>query len=288
MRRVGGGSRGFRHPDASAALKPGGDFATMRPMLTAPRALFFSSMLGMSVACGGCFKVPGQMRSVRADVAAPGTARCLILLLPGAGDTPEDFQSKGFIDTIRKSGLSVDAVAGDASLGYYVKGMMPDRYYDDVLKPARSGGHYERTWLIGMSMGGLGALMTAKEHGPEITGVLALSPYLGGNVVIGEIKDAGGLQHWKAPEPATSTGDNYDAQLWRFLQAATSGKEKSPDIYVGWGEKDRLADADYLLASQLPRDHVYNTDGGHDWGPWNRLLAQFLATGHIASQCAGR
>jgi pimeloyl-ACP methyl ester carboxylesterase len=250
-----------------------------------PRVILLSCAVALIAGCAGLLPAPEHMRSVSTP-ASGGAAKCLVLLLPGAGDSPEDFRKKGFLDTLDKSGLSVDVVAGDATLGYYLKGMMPDRFYYDVMRPAQSAGHYQQIWLIGMSMGGLGALLTAKEHGEDVTGVLALAPYLGRGETIGAIQDAGGLSKWKAPEPAPINGDNYDAQLWRFLKEATSGKQRAPQIYMGWGTHDRLGDTDELLAAELPIEHVYTTEGGHDWGPWNRLLEQFLAKSIIAQGCA--
>jgi len=73
--------------------------------------------------------------------------------------------------------------------------------------------------------------------------------------------------------------------MWRWLQAATRGKEPAPTINVGFGRQDKLVFADELLAAELPRERVYRTEGGHKWGPWRTLLGQFLDQGQLGKSC---
>jgi pimeloyl-ACP methyl ester carboxylesterase len=226
------------------------------------------------------------MTSLRDDAWPPGSARCLIVLLPGIGDEADDFRKKGFLDIIRNTGLSADVISTNATFGYYLRGMMPERMFEDVIAPAKRARSYEQTWLVGVSMGGLGALLSAQHHGGELSGLIAIAPYLGRDKVLDAIRDAGGLDAWVPPPKATPTMDNYDAQLWRFLKAALSGQEASPPIYVGWGKEDRLREADALLAAKLPKEHVFTTEGGHDWGPWRTLLSRMLRETPIAEACA--
>ena len=42
----------------------------------------------------------------------------------------------------------------------------------------------------------------------------------------------------------------------------------------------------WLLAAALPADRVLTTRGGHDWGPWRDLLAQFLTRSVFRDRCA--
>ena len=77
------------------------------------------------VGCG-FLRAPIPMASKQMD--APGEpARCLVLLLPGAGDHPGDFAEEGFVSAIERSGVSVDIVAADATMGYYLKGITLDK-----------------------------------------------------------------------------------------------------------------------------------------------------------------
>lgn len=254
--------------------------------MLARRAAFVLA-LSTAMSAWGCFPAPVPMTYVRHDLPSPppAGARCLFVLLPGRGDDAADFKKKGIVDTIRRSGLSADVIATNATFGYYIKGRMPEQLWTDVVAPVRAARRYEQTWLIGNSMGGLGTLLSAQHHAAEIDGVIALAPYLGRDEVVDAIRRAGGLQRWSPPPEAPPNEDNYDAQLWRWLKSATRGEVKAPEIYLGYGKEDRLREADALLAAALPKDHVIVGDGGHDWGPWNSLLARILREGTVGQTC---
>ena len=233
----------------------------------------------------GCFPAPLPMRAVQTDHRLAGTARCLVVLLPGIGDSADSFEDEGFGETLRASGLAIDVVAADATLGYYLKDLMPARMHRDVMAPARARRRYEQTWVMGVSFGGFGTFMTARDYASEVDGVFAMAPYLGRDEVLDSIRAAGSLQAWNAPAPAKTNSENYDWQVWRFLQTATSGRAKAPELHLGWGKDDRLGEADRLLAAALPEQNVYSAPGGHDWKTWNGLLAQFLKRGPLARAC---
>src|SRR5205814_411265 len=139
--------------------------------------------------------------------------RRLLVLLPGRGDRAEDFASHGFVDAAAR--LPVDCVAVDATLGYYMKRTIVTRLLEDVIAPARQAG-YRRVWLVGISMGGLGALATAQQHETDIEGILLLAPFLGDEEVIDEISARGRLARW-TPSPAADGSDDYH-RLWRWLK----------------------------------------------------------------------
>jgi hypothetical protein len=48
---------------------------------------------------------------------------------------------------------------------------------------------------------------------------------------------------------------------------------------------DKLAAADALLAAALPTSRVFLTEGEHEWEPWRRVLAKFLASPEFATHC---
>lgn len=236
----------------------------------------------------GCLKwlpAPTPMRAVK-DELTGARARCLVVFLPGAGDEAEVFAEEGFVRALRQRGLSVDVVAANATMGYYFRGQLTERLDRDVVTPARAKG-YEQTWVVGISMGGMGTLLYSRERPAHVDGVLALAPYLGSGGLLKEIRDAGGLARWQAPARADPlTEDNYQREIWRWLQAVTAGREPGPVLYLGYGQQDRLADEDALLAQALPEGHVYLTDGGHEWDPWRRLFDQFLSRSRFTESCA--
>jgi pimeloyl-ACP methyl ester carboxylesterase len=58
-----------------------------------------------------------------------------------------------------------------------------------------------------------------------------------------------------------------------------------PQIYLGYGLDDRFKFSDGLLAAALPADHVFTTEGGHDWGPWLVLWKRALDSTVLAARC---
>jgi len=247
-------------------------------------ALCASSLLG----CASWLPAPTPMRAVdyqRATSAEP--ARCLLVLLPGMGDDAEDFVEQGFVAEVQRRQLSIDMVAAQATLGYYAKGIFAERLYQDVLRP-RLRNAYREVWLVGVSMGGMGALLYARSRpAAEVTGVIAIAPYLGDEHLIESIDNAGGLARWKAPprvEPITE--DTWQPELWRYLQAVTQGREQGPVLHVAYGSQDRLARADSLLAAALPNAQVYRNGGAHKWITWRKLFARFLDESALREHCA--
>lgn len=69
-----------------------------------------------------------------------------------------------------------------------------------VFAPRRPG--HDHVWVLGVSMGGLGALHYTQQHPDRVDGVIALAPYLGRRRLVAEIRDAGGLARWTPDPPA--------------------------------------------------------------------------------------
>lgn len=249
-----------------------------------PRVALVALVGAALSACIGPMSTPTPMHSIEyANAAKP--AKCLFVLLPGRGDRAETFEQRGFVDALRRPDLSIDVIATDATFGYYMRGSFLERLNSDLLGPAKARG-YEEIWLLGPSMGGFGSLFYARDHAADITGVLAIAPFLGEKELIAEIAAAGGLKQWKAPPRVERADrDTYQQELWRWLQAATQGREPAPLIFLGYGTSDWLSEADGLLAAELPPPRVFLTEGGHEWPAWSRVLEQFLGSPDFAAHC---
>lgn len=172
-------------------------------------------------------------------------ADTLLVLLPGVYSHPDEFVREGFVQAANDARLAVDVVRVDAHLNYYQRNTFVERLRQDVFAPARAHG-YRSIWIAGISLGGFGGLIYAKERPGDVTGVVTLAPYL--------------------DEP----------KLWPWLNGYAEAASGHPPLYLGYGKADRFAATNSVLAAKLPPTQVFITEGGHDWAPWLRLWKEML------------
>lgn len=239
-----------------------------------------------SSALAGCYFTRSPSRPLPAlEFRRSSIARehCLVVFVPGFLDGPDTFMDQGLPSDVITRGAPCDSVAIDLHYRYYWEtpssGMgVANIVFEDILEPAVTRG-YEEIWLVGISMGGLGALLTAERHPELVTGVILLAPFVGDESVVREIEAAGGPEAWRPPsgiDHAAWTQDNYTAHLWSWLRGYATDADSMPPLYIGWGDDDHLATADRLLASMQPADHVMTRPGAHNWATWRPLFQAFL------------
>ena len=195
--------------------------------------------------------------------------KTLFILLPGMGDRGITYQKRGFVETFFLYDETSDIVAVDAHFGYYKNESLVARLLWDVVEPARTNG-YCRIWLVGISMGGLGAAAFATDHPEKVDGLILLAPYLGDPSLIAAIENEGGLGVWRPQDE-----DDRFESLWKWLGGYAENVDR-PELYLGWGTDDRLSPALELLAPSLAGDHVYREPGGHGWVVWSPLWERIL------------
>ena len=229
-----------------------------------------------AIMCGLALRYPSFARLLRThtplamqryECSGSEGGRELMVFLPGLKDIMKDYELQGFVEVVRRTDARVDALVVDAHYGYYANRTVLDRLHLDVIRPAKARG-YERVWLVGISMGGAGALLYASRFPGEISGVVALAPFLGSADVIREISAAGGVTTWTAPEPSAT---DYPRQLWRWLKQYENPTPVLPQLYLGYGDRDKFAPANQLLAEILSPQQVSIIAGRHDWATWKRL-----------------
>lgn len=196
----------------------------------------------------------------------------LFVFLHGRGGSAKDFEDNGFVQEIRKEGLPVDMVSVEAPLGYYANQSIVNRLKEDVIGPAKAGG-YEHIWIVGVSMGGLGALLYTRAYPEDVDGLLLLSPYLGDPPLITEISGSGGMLKW---HPMEIEKTDWQRELWKWLQTYTSVPQNVSRFYLAYGMDDKFYPSNRLLAEALPGSHVFTVKGGHDWLTWRYLWSEFL------------
>jgi hypothetical protein len=265
-------------------------------------------LLGLCTPLASCALAFGHRRHIPMKtlrIPAQRHSQDLVIFLPGAYSTPEEFAEEGFLTLMQQAGVHADAWMADANLSYFGDGSMWRRLEADVFGPARTAG-YARIHLVGISLGGLLTLATLADEPSWVHSALVLAPYLGPRRLWRDIQMAGGLLAWSATPSSDQTAlplPNAQAlddevlarRALRFLahshQQARMGQAEGPPrlinrLHMGWGLQDRYAQAQASMATLLPPGHGFSLDGGHDWPAWRRLWAQYLAHGPLAGRAA--
>jgi hypothetical protein len=227
------------------------------------RRALVAAALTLVAGCDRLRPVTAPIRTVLAP-GCPGSDR-LLALLPGRGSRANAYEKRGFVRAARDAGITADIVAADAHLGYYERRVVQTRIEEDVVLPGRARGA-RRVWLGGISLGGLGSIITGYTNPRDVDGLLVLAPYLGPDSLISAIEAAGGLRAWNPPPHATDF-----AMLWGWLKGYATTPAERPPLVLAYGDRDRFARAQRLLAAVLPSDRVITTPGGHDWETWATL-----------------
>ncbi len=215
------------------------------------------------------------------DLPPPSRARsCLLVMLPGIGDRAPEFAKQGFVDQVRRQSTACDVVMVDAHFTYYLTQSVVPRVTHDVLHEAHRRG-YRSVWMVGISLGGYGAVLTARANPGLVDGVVLIAPMLGvppkEEHVADEIIQAGGLKKW------SGLADDHDPPphhfreprlVWDWLRQAAIHSDR---LVLAYGTEDKFSARHALLAEALPETHVFRTAGSHDWDTWKRLWTRVVA-----------
>lgn len=232
--------------------------------------IFLSTLLFLSLS--GC-STNAPLQSLYYNAEEIGTQKNMVIFLRGRGGSHEDFATEGFVDAVKNRDLLYDIVAPNAHFGYYFGETLVARLKADIIEPARAKG-YQKIWLVGASMGGLGALMYSRYYPEDVVGVYIISPFLGYDKIIGEISKSGGARQWDPG--AYNPDDDWQRMLWDWLKQHTDKREPKPMIYLGYGTEDTYKKGQMLVEELLPMDHVFKTSGGHTPETMKKLWDMFL------------
>ena len=214
-------------------------------------------------------------------LAKPGErGQRLFVFLPGRRDRAGDFVRRGFVALAQGSISGLDCVAVDATIGYYLDGSVAARLQREIIEPARKRGYHE-IWLVGVSMGGLGSVFHERTYPGEVTGMILLAPYLGDDPkLFAEIDAGGGPVPWACSQPAVpaqANKANFQRELWHFLGRLRIDTDPRFQIWVAYGDADRLRPGIERLISLLPPGCVSRLKGGHTWEVWTKGFTEILA-----------
>lgn len=238
-----------------------------------PSALFGPLVALLVTACsaGGDITRPIPTRWV----PAAQTPHRLVVMLPGRGDDLQSLGKRGIAQTIHRRWPDADVVLTGLTMPFYREGRAAQRLHDEVLAPARPR-HYDQVWLVGISLGGMGALLYDRAYPGEIDGMLLISPYLGDKAIYREIQAAGGLDRWQPGPVQTLSEANYQRELWRYIKGWSHEPGRPASVWVAYGDKERFRDRIALLATQLPAGHAFELPGHHNWTLWQPAASMLL------------
>jgi pimeloyl-ACP methyl ester carboxylesterase len=205
------------------------------------------------------------LHSAQEGVVAPTR----VLLLPPAYTAVDDFARAGFAEAARNHRLALDLVFVELKLQHLTDRSILRRLRHEIVLPARSAG-CRSIWLGGVSLGAFVAIAYADRFPREIDGLCLLAPYLGNHIVTGEIERADGVRQWS---PGTLAEDDDERRIWRFIKEHDT---QDLPLYLGFGEDDRFAASQRLMAAAVSAEAVDVVPGGHEWPTWLRLWDNFL------------
>ncbi|RXZ43863.1 alpha/beta fold hydrolase [Crenobacter cavernae] len=196
----------------------------------------------------------------------------LLVMLPGISDRMGDFDREGFIGALRHHAIQADVISVASHAGYYFSGELVERLHDDIVLPARSQG-YRNIWLVGISLGGMGCMLYAREHPQQLSGIVLIAPFLGRDDQLQALRELG-LQDWLASPPPLLSIDRGSREAWQWI--AYRAGSAQPALYLAYGRQDRYA-ADYRLLARIGTPTlVIDRDGEHDWATWRHLWRSLL------------
>jgi enterochelin esterase-like enzyme len=218
----------------------------------------------------GCFAVGDEDEPITAiTVPSPtGTAATMaVVVLPGFGATAQDMLERGVAEAVHRSWPDADVLLTNATFAYYAHNVLVPHVEADIMAPARE--RYRKLWLVGASVGGMGAIMYERRYPGRVEGLILFAPWLGEQELHDEIRAAGGIRQWE-PGPVVDEFDQktYQREMWRVIKGWAQHPPDAKRIWVVCGKEDRLLEPDRLLATALPASHYLEVDGGHAWVTW--------------------
>ena len=225
----------------------------------------------------GCFPRGDPSQPIPTlSIAAPQKATRLVVVLPGRGDDLEGLRASGIAKAVQAAWPDADVVLTGLALGWYLEGIAEKRLHDEVVAPARRRG-YSQVWLVGASLGGMGAIQFDRAYPGQVSGLVLLAPYLGEDGLLDRIAAAGGVARWQPPpRPGAVTPDNFQQELWRHVQGWSRQPAQARRVWLAYGREDGFARANALLGTALPPSHVLVREGGHDWDVWSGATREVL------------
>ena len=125
----------------------------------------------------GAMSAPAEMIHCLHYPAPCGQADVLLDHAAGVGTEAGEFADQGMVAAVHARGLAVDIVVARPDLALYLEDGVTEALQREVVEPALARG-CTRIWLLGISLGGMGALLYASAHEAQVEGLVLLAPFL--------------------------------------------------------------------------------------------------------------
>lgn len=223
-----------------------------------------------------------QYRVIQPAAVAPGQKLKVVYLLHGGGGGFRDWSNYSDVARFAESGVLLIMPEGESS--YYVDAVDPptDRYEDYIVHDLISDvenrfpvatGRGNRA-IVGVSMGGFGALNLALRHPDLFFFAGGLSSAVDVPRRAFTIKRLQQSRHYNAifgaaGSPTRQANDPFE-------QIKTADPRKAPYFFLTCGEQEGLLPANREFAASLAKYHFpfefHTIHGGHNWNQWNAWL----------------
>jgi len=223
-----------------------------------------------------------QYRVVLPANIAAGARLPVVYLLQGGGGGFRDWSNYSDVARFAERGLILVMPEGDES--YYVNAVErpQDRYEDYIVNDliadverrfAAAPGRANRA-IVGVSMGGFGAIKLALSHPELFVFAGGISPAVD---VPGRPFSIKRISQWRRHR---SIFGPWGSQTRRkgdpFVLARSADPAKTPYLFLTCGEQEGLLPANRNFAALLEHRHfryeLHVVPGGHDWNQWDKRL----------------
>lgn len=219
----------------------------------------------------------------------------VVYLLHGGGGSFRDWSNYSDVMRFADAGLVLVMPQGDYS--YYVNAVErpSDRYEDYIVQDLLSDvetrfpiakGRPNRA-IVGVSMGGFGAMRIALSHPDLFVFAGALSPAI--DVPRRPFSIRRPQQYWAQRSIFGPWGSDARRRNDPFLLARSVDAAKAPYLFLACGEGEGLLPANRQFAAVLMEQHLryefHVVPGGHDWRQWNKQLPSLFER---LLRCMGR
>jgi len=206
----------------------------------------------------------------------------VVYLLHGGGGGFRDWSNYSDVAGFAESGILFVMPEGESS--YYTNAVDPpqDRFEDyiahDLIFDVESrfpvaAGRVNRA-IIGISMGGFGAVKIALRHPDLFAFVAGLSSAIDVPRRAFSIKRLQQSRHYNSIFGPTGSQTRRDNDP--FVLVRTANPEAAPYFFLTCGEQEGLLPANREFTALLTQRHFrfefHTVRGGHDWNQWNAWL----------------